>query len=216
MAGRGDIALIWSGSSIRFYGMFVLGTVIPPLLPTVCVVSVGISCRRLQAKRITCTDPESTMAAGKVNRAFFDKTGTLTEQGLRFISAKKGDGVALNRIGENQMEPLLQLGLAVCHTLTLSETGDLIGPAVDREAFRSIPSAQLLANGDVSLGGVIIKSLRRFDFDHHSTTQSVIVEYGGECHVFVKGSPDAISNICKPSSLPANFEVSARNSARNG
>lgn len=208
--------LIRSASAFRFYGMFVLGTVIPPLLPTVFVVSVGISCKRLQAKRITCTDPTGCLAAGKVNRAFFDKTGTLTEQGLRFVSAKKGGGVTLNRTGETQMEPLLQLGLAVCHTLTLSETGDLIGPAVDREAFGSIPSAQLLANGDVSLGGVIIKSLKRFDFDHHSTTQSVIVEYGGECHVFVKGSPDAISNLCKASSLPENFEISARNSARNG
>lgn len=61
-----------------FYAMFVAGTCLPPLLvrvilcivvddylstfsnlsrqPTVFVVSVGISCKRLQAKRITCTD----------------------------------------------------------------------------------------------------------------------------------------------------------------
>lgn len=196
-----------------FYGMFVLGTVIPPLLPTAFVVSVGISTKRLQEKRITCTDPTCCLAAGKVNRALFDKTGTLTEQGLKFVSAQEDSDIGSS---ESEMPPLLQLGLAVCHTLTLSESGDLIGPNVDREAFGAISSAMLLANGDVSLGGVMIKSLKRFDFDHHSTTQSVIVEYGGEKFVFVKGSPEAISSLCEPSSIPADFEAKARNAARNG
>eukprot|EP00956_Cyclotella_meneghiniana_P029755 scaffold73091_cov22-Cyclotella_meneghiniana.AAC.2 len=196
-----------------FYGMFVLGTVIPPLLPTAFVVSVGISTKRLQEKRITCTDPTCCLAAGKVNRALFDKTGTLTEQGLKFVSAQEDSDIGSS---ESEMPPLLQLGLAVCHTLTLSESGDLIGPNVDREAFGAISSAMLLANGDVSLGGVIIKSLKRFDFDHHSTTQSVIVEYGGEKFVFVKGSPEAISSLCDPSSIPTDFEAKARNAARNG
>jgi magnesium-transporting ATPase (P-type) len=57
--------------------MFVLGTVIPPLLPTVFVVSVGISAKRLSKKRISCTNQEGILVAGKVNTAFFDKTGTL-------------------------------------------------------------------------------------------------------------------------------------------
>lgn len=52
-----------------------LGTVIPPLLPTVFVVSVGISADRLRKNRITCTYPEGILVAGKVNMAFFDKTG---------------------------------------------------------------------------------------------------------------------------------------------
>ena len=196
-----------------FYGMFVLGTVIPPLLPTAFVVSVGISCKRLQEKRITCTDPTCCLAAGKVNRALFDKTGTLTEQGLKFVSAQEDSDIGSSK---SEMPPLLQLGLAVCHTLTLSESGDLIGPSVDREAFGAISSAMLLANGDVSLGGVMIKSLKRFNFDHHSTTQSVVVEYGGEKFVFVNGSPEAISSLCEPSSIPADFEAKSRNAARNG
>jgi cation-transporting ATPase 13A3/4/5 len=57
--------------------MFVVGTILPPLLPTVFVVSVGISARRLHKKRITCTNQEGILVAGKVNTAFFDKTGTL-------------------------------------------------------------------------------------------------------------------------------------------
>eukprot|EP00956_Cyclotella_meneghiniana_P011336 scaffold15938_cov27-Cyclotella_meneghiniana.AAC.2 len=111
-----------------FYGMFVLGTVIPPLLPTTFVVSLGISTKRLQEKRITCTDPTSCLAAGQVNRALFDKTGTLTEQGLKFVAAQEDSETGSDK---TEMAPLLQLGLAVCHTLTLSENGDLIGPNVD-------------------------------------------------------------------------------------
>jgi magnesium-transporting ATPase (P-type) len=57
--------------------VFVLGTVIPPMLPSVFVVSVGISAKRLHEKRITCTNQEGILIAGKVNTAFFDKTGTL-------------------------------------------------------------------------------------------------------------------------------------------
>lgn len=199
-----------------FYAIYDANTVFPPLLPTVFVVSVGISCKRVVDKRITCTNPTAMLAAGKVKRALVDKTGTLTEQGLKFVSAQKG-GAAVTRTGDSTpMEPLLQLGLAVCHTLTLSENGKLIGPVIDREAFNAIPSAELLANGDVSLGGVIIKSLKRFDFDHDSTTQSVIVEYGGESYVFVKGAPEAICKLCDPSSIPSDFDTRARNSARNG
>jgi magnesium-transporting ATPase (P-type) len=142
----------------------------------------------------------------------------LTTQGLHFVSAQRGDGVPVSSSGvSSPMEPLLQLGLAVCHTLTLSTTGDLIGPAVNREAFNAILSAELLANGDVNFGGLIVKILNRFDFDHHSTTQSVIVNQGQkEKLVFVKGSAEAISKLCDPSSLPPDFEAMASQSSRNG
>ena len=65
---------------------------------------------RLQKRGITCTDTSAILAAGKVKKAFFDKTGTLTEQGLKFVSAQRGDGeVRLNKLGSMTLEPLLQL-----------------------------------------------------------------------------------------------------------
>ena len=45
---------------------FVVATVIPPLLPTVFTVSVGISDDRLARQRIACTQSESILVAGKV------------------------------------------------------------------------------------------------------------------------------------------------------
>jgi hypothetical protein len=42
------------------------------------------------------------------------------------------------------------------------------------------------------------------------------VEQGQEKLIFVKGSAEAISKLCDPSTLPTDFEAKARQSARNG
>jgi len=58
-----------------FYGIYAVSSVMPPLLPTVFTVSVGVSDHRLANQRIACTNSEEILVAGKVRRAFFDKTG---------------------------------------------------------------------------------------------------------------------------------------------
>ena len=47
-------------------------------------------------------------------------------------------------------------------------------------------------------------------------TQSVIVEHRKEAVVYVKGSPESISKLCVPSSLPSDFFNKAKQSARGG
>lgn len=66
-----EIRLMWPRSLTlsRDAGMYIVGTILPPLLPTVFVVSVGISAKRLQAKRISCTNPEGIIVAGKVSHS---------------------------------------------------------------------------------------------------------------------------------------------------
>ena len=186
---------------------------------------MGISCKRLQGKRITCTDSRGILVAGKVKKAFFDKTGTLTKQGLDFMSALKGeelenlttnDEVTASYLSSNPMDRILQRGLAVCHTLSLSAEGTLIGAAVDRMGFSAVPVAQLLDEKSVRFEGDTIEYLKRFEFDHHSMTQSVIIRHGDESVIYAKGSPEAVSRLCLPSSLPPNFEAKARQSARDG
>lgn len=58
-----------------FYGIYVLSTLLPPLLPTCFTVSVGVSDNRLSKKRISCSQADDILVAGKVSKAFFDKTG---------------------------------------------------------------------------------------------------------------------------------------------
>lgn len=195
--------------------MFVLGTVFPPLLPSVFVVSVGISCKRLQRKRITCTDSRGILIAGKVKRAFFDKTGTLTNQGLDFLSAKNGTELQTMLESVGVTDPTMKLGLATCHTLHAANNGALIGPAVDRMAFSAV-SAKIKDEKSITFEGNPVAYLKRFEFDHHSMTQSVVIRKGDESTVFVKGSPEAIAKLCVPSSLPSNFHEMTRLSARNG
>ena len=60
-----------------FYGMYVVSTLLPPLLPTVFTVSVGISEDRLSKLNIACSNSEDILVAGKVTKAVFDKTGKL-------------------------------------------------------------------------------------------------------------------------------------------
>ena len=212
---------------IRFYGMFVVSTVLPPLLPTVFVVSVGISCKRLQSKRITCTDSRSILVAGKVRQACFDKTGTLTKQGLDFVSALRGeelknltssDGSGLEPSYHSSAPPdeVLMRGLAVCHTLNVSAEGTLIGAAVDRMGFAAVSKARLLDGKTVRFGSDTIEYMKRFEFNHHTMTQSVIIRHNNNVVVYVKGSPEAIGKLCRPETLPSNFHAKARQSARDG
>lgn len=58
-----------------FYGMYVVSTLLPPLLPTIFTVSVGISEDRLSKLKIACSNSEDILVAGKVTKAVFDKTG---------------------------------------------------------------------------------------------------------------------------------------------
>jgi cation-transporting ATPase 13A3/4/5 len=83
-------------------------------------------------------------------------------------------------------------------------------------AFSAVHASSLLNEHSIRFGDETIQYLKRFEFDHHTMTQSVIIERNGEKIVFVKGSPEAISKLCVPSSLPSDFSDHARYAARNG
>jgi cation-transporting ATPase 13A3/4/5 len=191
--------------------MYVVGTVFPPLLPTVFVVSVGISAKRLQKQRITCTNPEAILAAGRVNVAFFDKTGTLTKQGFDFASSESA-------IDDGSNDDQIALGMAVCHTLTTTQDGNLVGNHVDLVAFESTGSTLVL--GDticVVHNGKKYTVLKRYEFDNHRRTQSVIIQDdNGLKSVFVKGSPEAIVALCDKETVPTTVAARARKSAKSG
>jgi len=203
-----------------FYGMYVVGTALPPLLPTVFVVSVGISDNRLLKKRIACTDSEGILVAGKVKVAFFDKTGTLTEQGLAFLSALSGSNWNKDIPSVPPSDELVR-GMAVCHTLSKTVDGILVGNSVDITMFQQ-SGAKLEAYPDrpisvVESSGRSLTVLKRFDFDHRRMTQAVIVkDADGNILTYVKGSAESIKRICNPRSLPVEFDEIARRCARDG
>jgi cation-transporting ATPase 13A3/4/5 len=195
-----------------FYGMFVVATILPPLLPTVFTVSVGISSDRLARKQISCTNPEAILVAGKVDRALFDKTGTLTKQGLDFMDAK----------AHGRLDSELSLAMASCHTLSVTQTGILAGHPVDREMFEQSGAISNSTSGPLvnitDKLGQAATIVRHFDFDHHRMTQSVIVKKASDQSivVFVKGSGENIKKICEKSSIPEEFDKALRQTAKAG
>mmetsp|Transcript_3397 Transcript_3397/g.6381 ORF Transcript_3397/g.6381 Transcript_3397/m.6381 type:complete len:1061 (+) Transcript_3397:4305-7487(+) len=209
---KDDFAFEW------YYGMFVVGTSLPPLLPTVFTVSVGISDDRLARKRIACVNNEDILVAGKVRRVFFDKTGTLTKQGLDFIGAS-ADGKL--DTGRAKLSGNLLLGMATCHNLKLSSKGLLVGNNVDHNMFVATGTdLSQSSDGSVSLtlnDGTCVTVLKRFEFDHHRMTQSAIVQRSdGTVCVFVKGSGESIERLCLRNTIPENFYNNLENAAKQG
>jgi cation-transporting ATPase 13A3/4/5 len=199
-----------------FYGMFVVGTCLPPLLPTVFTVSVGISDERLARKRIACVNSEDILVAGKVKMAFFDKTGTLTKQGLDFMFASEGIERFDKSIGLKP-DGYLSVAMATCHNLTTDSKGVLIGNSVDINVFSETMALMSDDGSSIELkNGSKVEVLKKFDFDHHRMTQSVVVEYGGKIVTFVKGSGESIKKLCNPKSIPDGFDTALAQCAREG
>ena len=205
-----------------FYGIYVVGTILPPLLPTVFTVSVGVSDDRLAQKRIATANSESILIAGKVNRVFFDKTGTLTRQGLDFIRARSVEEweVDADKSKPVRVSGALRTAMAACHSLTTTASDDmaLIGNPVDQTMFKAGNAKFLPNKGGIQMGsGEVLKVIRHFDFDHHRMTQSVVVQQtDGTLLILVKGSGESIQKICHPDSLPADFSAQLQASARDG
>jgi predicted P-type ATPase len=232
-----DSSLV-SGTAIRFLlssdillflsltiAIYVVASALPPLLPTVFIVSEGISAERLLQKRIAVTDPHRILMAGKVRVAFFDKTGTLTEQGLDYHSVITVSGDANFITSTHPHESIID-GMSVCHSLKkINQNSDpvLLGNAIDRKMFEATGSdliGGMGVNPDivVTAAGTRFSILRQFDFDNKLKTQSVIVrdESSGKVFVFVKGTGEAIKSISVASSIPATFDDRVASSAKFG
>jgi cation-transporting ATPase 13A3/4/5 len=206
-----------------FYAIYVVASALPPLLPTVFVVSEGISADRLLEKRVAVSDTHRILMAGKVRVAFFDKTGTLTEQGLDFHSVVT---VTDNHFDEPSVDPpeLIGRAMGVCHSVKkVKQNGvdTFIGNSIDRKMFEA--SRKTLENGHGAVpdsvtdeSGAKFSILKQFDFDSKRKTQTCIVrdESNGSLLVFSKGTGEAVKKMSL--SVPANFEQLLIESAKSG
>ncbi|CAB9523325.1 Probable cation-transporting ATPase 13A4 [Seminavis robusta] len=200
-----------------FLGMTAFSNAFPPLLPTTFIIPVGFAFERLARQGVACSNSDSILIASQVNVAFFDKTGTLTKQGLDYVSARSADSWTCGQWTSDTMA----LAMCVCHSLTKSKLGTLIGNPVDRAMFEASAGVLVEASGVTakvkSKSGETFDVLRRFDFDHIRMTQSVIVRKpGGTISVIVKGSGEKLSMLCDPDTVPDTFEDRLRQYSRTG
>jgi predicted P-type ATPase len=222
-----------------FYAIYVVASALPPLLPTVFIVSEGISADRLLKKRIAVSDSHRILMAGKVRVAFFDKTGTLTEQGLDFLSVitapAAAAGAAPGAVFGESSAPcgLMARAMGVCHSVKKIKMGGedtLIGNSLDRKMFEATGFALLPGPGEAP--DVVVETdggtetrwavLRQFDFDSKRKTQTVIVRNvtdggeDGEMWAFTKGTGEALKGMSTPASVPANLDAVLALSAKSG
>lgn len=183
-------------------------------------ISVGISNRRLASKAIACSDVERILVGGKVKKAFFDKTGTLTKQGMDFLSASVHVG---NGVSATFEEPsgYLKIGMATCHGLNYTSQGLLVGNHVDKNMFQAVEGIIEQNTDDnsicIKVDGKTYSVLKRFEFDHHRMTMSVIIQDGeGKLYTLVKGSGENIKRICTASSIPLDYDKELELCARKG
>jgi magnesium-transporting ATPase (P-type) len=209
--------------------MYVVSSSLPPLLPTVFVVSVGICSSRLRERGIVCSDPNRILMAGKVRVACFDKTGTLTKQGLDFLGVHpiiEGNASSQSRFEEQvsvvDKYDAMSKAMASCQSLSLA--GEmLIGNSVDIKMFEAAgwtlrPGQGVQHDEVVRRDGAKLKLVKRFDFDHHRMTMSAVAldTSSNTYHVFVKGSAEKIKTLCHSFAIPANFDTTAETHARSG
>ena len=157
--------------------------------------------------------------AGKVKRAFFDKTGTLTKQGLDFVSVSSGPTWTSHSPTDLSVD--MALGMAACHSLTRFESGEFVGNPVDRTMFQASGASFVGGKGALVVVrdcyGKTAMVVKHFDFDHHRMTQSVIVKTSdGRLIAFAKGSGESIKSVCRPGSVPDDFDDVLHSSAKAG
>ncbi|KAI9497199.1 hypothetical protein BDB00DRAFT_970411 [Zychaea mexicana] len=240
------IWLYATGTSAWLYAMFAIAQLISPLLPAALVIGQSVSAGRLRSKQIFCVDLPRILMAGKVQLFCFDKTGTLTREGLDYYGAqpvadlenvvdaqsnsskgKTGPPAFDKRVDTVAEVPrLMQIGLATCHAVT-TLNGQFIGNPVDIEMFRS-SEWKLEESGDDVVDTLSppataeiktpVDVLKRFEFVHARMSMSVAVldRHTNKVHIFVKGAYEKIKELSNSESIPADYDKTTSNLAREG
>lgn len=205
---------------------------VPPALPLVLTVGVGVSLQRLKKMSIYCIDPERLNYAGRLNVMCWDKTGTLTVPELFFVGMDRALNQNFSGV-DDVLNPVYEVGtleetMVCCHQLVKVDD-ILIGNALDSETVRKSNWTMDHDNADINIQGIAYPLvctmrpptalnrtltdmfvLKRFEFDAHLQASSVICGTLAELNagissVYAKGSPEAMMQLCIPSTLPPNF-----------
>lgn len=216
----------------------------PPNVFFVSVANIQQSKARLSAKFINTLTDEKIIEAGAIKVICFDKTGTLTETGVSFqgFLLNAGDHFepltnTCEDVFSNHRLGTFVLATACCHSLNDIE-GQVIGDPLDEQMFKfSGATLNLVPNSaqpdlpftcvqlPSSISKILqykknanIKILKTIDFTSERKRISVLVENENtdEYSLLSKGAPEMLSTLCKPESLPSNYQDMLSEYTRNG
>jgi predicted P-type ATPase len=209
------------------YGMFMFSAVLNPLLPVVMTIGQVNAAKRLQKQDVFSLNTQRITLCGKVRVFCFDKTGTITKEGLDYRGCVPvGDSGAFlaefNDMTDASLSHMMKFSLASCHAVG-SLNGELVGNEVEVKMFRSTQWKLLELEGRLPTvqsadGSEELEFVKRFEFDHHRMSMSVVMKHKstGKLLVFCKGSYEKMASVSSAASIPANYFETAENLAKNG
>ncbi|KAF1785411.1 P-type ATPase, cytoplasmic domain N [Phytophthora cactorum] len=196
------------------YAIFVLSCVISPLLPVVITVGQVNASQRLEKLGVFSLNVQRITLAGKVRIFCFDKTGTLTKQGLDFLGVQPvKDSLftpIVNDVKDAPSSEELLYALTTCHSVGSLEDR-LVGNEVEVRMFTATGWELVEKEGEQPLvrskvdPGLELEFVKRYDFDHHRMSMSVVVRNrkSGKYYVFCKGSYERMQQLSTPGSSVA-------------
>ncbi|XP_063707485.1 polyamine-transporting ATPase 13A3 isoform X3 [Culicoides brevitarsis] len=219
---------------------------VPPALPAAMTVGRMYAQQRLKKKNIYCISPRSINVSGSVDCVCFDKTGTLTEDGLDMWGVVPKSCTNMFQIPLRQIERLpndhLLYGMVTCHSITLMQ-GEMKGDPLDLKMFESTqwileepnvsddtkfdlvfptivrpPNAVEIQTITGEFASLEIGIVREFSFTSSLQRMSVITRRLCDQHfnVYCKGSPEMISTLCRPDTIPIDFHQKLNIYAQQG
>ncbi|KAG6577845.1 Cation-transporting ATPase [Phytophthora cinnamomi] len=209
------------------YGMFMFSAVLNPLLPVVMTIGQVNAAKRLQKQDVFCLNPQRITLCGKVRVFCFDKTGTITKEGLDYRGCvpigESGEFLSeFNDMTDSSLNQMMKFSLASCHAVG-SLNGELVGNEVEVKMFKSTQWKLIEIEGQLPVvesadGSEELEFVKRFEFDHHRMSMSVVMKQKstGKLIVFCKGSYEKMASVSSSDSIPANYFETAEDLAKNG
>lgn len=202
---------------------------VPPGLVACLSIGTSIAVVRLQLLQVSITDTGKLTAAGYVTRCCFDKTGTLTDEQIQLQGTCLYQGGRL--VTGTEASPLQRLSeetMAACHALSLLQD-KVAGDPLEVELFRASHWTLQTTSDKPSrmaavppaghpLAGQQHIILRHFEFSPEKLRAATVLQRpnSSEAVFLVKGSPEMLSQLCLPQTLPTGLEQELAKLAKQG
>ncbi|GMF15576.1 unnamed protein product [Phytophthora lilii] len=197
-------------------------------LDPVCLCDDRIECLTASREQgIFSPNVQRITLCGKVRIFCFDKTGTLTKQGLDFLGVQpvKDTRFApiVNDVKDAPSAEELLYALATCHSVGSLEDR-LVGNEVEVRMFTATGWELVEKEGEQPYvkskvdPGLELEFVKRYDFDHHRMSMSVVVRNrkSGKYYVFCKGSYERMQQLSTSASVPDDYKSVADRLAKDG